>query len=122
MSNIPISKYSGLKTANFHYSTVSGDTLSRLTLKYYGDAFLWPDLYEINQGVIGPNPDKLNVGVELKMPKHLNTKLSTVDDLYEKISDAPNIVAAMLKKEGKFDTNKVLVAGGAVLIALALLV
>ena len=39
------------------YVVQSGDTLSAIALKLYGNASLWPQIYAANRGVIGGNPD-----------------------------------------------------------------
>ena len=34
----------------------------------YGDGSRWPEIYEANKKLIGNDPDKLPVGLELKIP------------------------------------------------------
>ena len=46
----------------------SGDTLSGLAEKYYGEARRWPEIHGANAGIIGPNPDVLRVGQVLTIP------------------------------------------------------
>jgi len=48
---------------------VSGDTLSGIAKKYYGDAGKYMVIYEANKAVIGDNPDMIKVGMELVIPK-----------------------------------------------------
>lgn len=52
--------------------TVSGDeTLSHIALKYYGSAAKdkWMLIYEANQDLIGPDPNRVARGLVLKIPK-----------------------------------------------------
>jgi len=50
------------------YTVEAGDTLRSVAAKLYGDAELWPSLYEANRDTIGPNPDALRVGMRLRAP------------------------------------------------------
>ncbi len=47
-----------------------GETLSHLTLKYYGSTARekWMVIYEANKGMIGHDPGKILPGWELKIP------------------------------------------------------
>jgi nucleoid-associated protein YgaU len=45
----------------------TGDTLSRIATRYYGDAKRWNEIVEANREVI-PSPDRLAVGMTLKIP------------------------------------------------------
>ena len=47
----------------------SGDTLSAIALKYYGNAALWTEIYKTNKRVIGNDPAKIFPGQELKIPR-----------------------------------------------------
>ena len=46
------------------------ETLSHLSLKYYGHATepYWRIIYEANKDVVGPNPNKVHAGMVLKIP------------------------------------------------------
>ncbi len=46
------------------------ETLSDLSLKYYGHATepYWRLIYEANKEAIGPNPNQVHPGTELKIP------------------------------------------------------
>jgi nucleoid-associated protein YgaU len=48
----------------------SGETLSGLAKKYYGDPGRekWMAIYEANKEVIGDDPDMIQVGMELEIP------------------------------------------------------
>ena len=47
----------------------SGDTLTAIALKYYGNAGEFMKIYEANKEVIGDNPDRILVGMELVIPE-----------------------------------------------------
>jgi nucleoid-associated protein YgaU len=48
---------------------VAGDTLSAIAKKYYDDAGKYMKIYEANKDVIGDNPDLIQPGMELVIPK-----------------------------------------------------
>ena len=50
----------------FH-TVVRGDSLSKLALTYLGDMHKYPDIFELNKGLIN-DPDKIYVGQVLKIP------------------------------------------------------
>jgi nucleoid-associated protein YgaU len=45
-----------------------GDTLQGIAEEQYGDAGLWPKIYDANREAIGPNPDALVAGTTLHIP------------------------------------------------------
>lgn len=49
------------------YVIQSGDTLSKLAKKYYGDAMKYPKIFEANREVI-EDPDKIYVGQKIRIP------------------------------------------------------
>lgn len=49
------------------YEVVSGDSLSKIAKRKYGDASLWQRIYEANKDVI-KNPDVIQIGWKLKIP------------------------------------------------------
>ena len=51
------------------YTVQSGDSLSKIAKAHYGDAMKWKSLYEANKALIGDNPDMIQPGQELTMPK-----------------------------------------------------
>jgi nucleoid-associated protein YgaU len=51
------------------YTVVSGDSLSKIAKHHYGDAAKWHQIYDANKGVIGSNPDLIEVGQVLTLPK-----------------------------------------------------
>ena len=50
------------------YTVVSGDNLSRIAKKFYGDANRWRKIHEANKDVI-KNPDVIQPGWVLKIPE-----------------------------------------------------
>ena len=51
------------------YTVKSGDSLSRIAKRVYGDAKQWPRIYEANKALIGKNPDLIQPGQELVLPQ-----------------------------------------------------
>ena len=49
------------------YTIVSGDSLSKIAKKYYGNAAKWPTLFEANKEVI-ENPDLIYPGQVIRVP------------------------------------------------------
>ena len=54
-------------TATKIYEVVTGDSLSKIAKREYGDASEWKRIYEANQDVL-KNPDKIYPGQKLKIP------------------------------------------------------
>jgi len=46
----------------------SGDTLLTIADQKYGDGAQWRRIYDANKDVIGSDPDKLKIGMQLKIP------------------------------------------------------
>jgi nucleoid-associated protein YgaU len=49
------------------YTVQSGDSLSKLAKRFYGDAKLYPKIFEANRDQLS-DPDKIRVGQTLKLP------------------------------------------------------
>ena len=49
------------------HTVVSGDTLSGLALRYYGNAVRWAEIYDANRNQL-PNERALRIGMELVIP------------------------------------------------------
>ena len=45
----------------------SGDTLSKIALKYYGDASLYNKIFQANRDIL-KDPNKISPGQKLKIP------------------------------------------------------
>ena len=63
------------------YEVVAGDTLADIATRAYGENSL-DDLYELNQDVVGENPNLIFVGMQLNVPCGLNS------DLVSSVSEA----------------------------------
>lgn len=50
------------------YTVVSGDSLSKIARKMYGDANQWKKIYEANKGTIGSNPNLIYPGQVYTIP------------------------------------------------------
>ena len=50
------------------YEVQSGDTLLTISEQKYGDGTQWRRIYDANKDVIGSDPDKLKIGMQLKVP------------------------------------------------------
>lgn len=53
------------------HTVKSGDTLSHISLQYYGSATepYWRVIYEANKEIIGDDPNKVKRGLELAIPQ-----------------------------------------------------
>ncbi len=49
------------------YEVVAGDTLSKIALKYYGDASLYTQIFEANRDQL-KDPNLIKVGQKLRIP------------------------------------------------------
>ena len=49
------------------YTVASGDTLSKLAQRFYGDAKRYPAIFDANKDVL-KDPDKIQVGQKLRIP------------------------------------------------------
>lgn len=50
------------------YTVASGDSLSLICGRFWGDVLLWPILYKANRPAVGPNPNLISVGLKLSVP------------------------------------------------------
>jgi len=57
----------GLGESARTYVVKSGDTLSKISKEFYGDANKYMDIFNANKDKL-TNPDKINAGQELKIP------------------------------------------------------
>ena len=51
-----------------YYEIASGDTLSAIAKRFYGNGSLYPRIFEANREVI-KDPDKIYVGQKIRIPK-----------------------------------------------------
>jgi nucleoid-associated protein YgaU len=56
------------EVAGESYEVQSGDTLAIISQQFYGDPAQWRRIYDANKDAIGPDPDKLKVGMKLTIP------------------------------------------------------
>ena len=61
-------KGSGMKVKTTH-TVKSGETLSDIALKHYGNVAKWKTIYETNKAVIGDDYNLIKPGQELKIPE-----------------------------------------------------
>ena len=54
-------------TANSLYEVVSGDSLSKIAQREYGDAKLWKKIFDANTDML-KDPNKIYPGQKLKIP------------------------------------------------------
>lgn len=50
------------------YTVRSGDSLSAIARRELGNEGRWRELYAMNKGVIGSNPDMIHPGMKLTLP------------------------------------------------------
>ena len=63
----PIPTPTGTSGKSDSYVVVSGDSLSKIAKRYYGDATQWPRIYQANRDQIS-DPDLIHPGQTLKIP------------------------------------------------------
>lgn len=51
-----------------YHTTVRGDWLSKLAIRYLGSMGRWPEIYRLNRTIIGSNPNCLRAGLKLRIP------------------------------------------------------
>jgi nucleoid-associated protein YgaU len=50
------------------YEVQAGDTLLSIAQQFYSDPTQWRLIYDANKDTIGPDPDKLSIGMKLTIP------------------------------------------------------
>jgi nucleoid-associated protein YgaU len=68
MLNVPARLADGGPQAAAHHVVRSGETLSSIAQAHYRDAGKWRLIYDANRGAIGGDPDRLEVGMRLRLP------------------------------------------------------
>lgn len=72
------------------HTVVSGDTLSKIALQYYGDSSLWTKIYEDNRDIIS-NPNMIRVGWQIKIyPLEAGNATGTAQALNQADTDQAN--------------------------------
>ncbi len=56
----------GFDATQWH-EVVAGDTLSKIAVRYYGDASLYTKIFEANKDTL-KDPNKIRVGQKLRIP------------------------------------------------------
>lgn len=64
----PASPVSAPTATTGSYTVQSGDTLSTIAAKVYGESKLWKRIYDANKDAIGSDPGALKVGQSLRIP------------------------------------------------------
>lgn len=59
------------------YTVRSGDSLSSIAKRVLGSEAEWKQLYEANRSVIGSNPNRLSVGMVLRLPQAVSAESPT---------------------------------------------
>lgn len=59
---VPLSDLSMSMSNTITYVVVSGDSLSQIARKQYGDVSRWREIYDMNKGVVGSDPNRIYVG------------------------------------------------------------
>ena len=49
------------------YAVAAGDSLSKIALKFYGNASRWPEIYEANHALLAKQ-HSLSIGMVLRIP------------------------------------------------------
>lgn len=53
--------------ATQYHEVIKGDTLSKIAEHYYGDASLYPNIFEANRDILD-NPNLIKIGQKLRIP------------------------------------------------------
>jgi nucleoid-associated protein YgaU len=67
-SSVPDTDAAGVEAPASRYTVQSGDTLSAIAQREYGDAGEWRRIYEANRDQLD-NPDLIHPGQELSIPR-----------------------------------------------------
>ena len=66
-SNVTSTAPDAVPTADQIYTVVSGDSLSKIANRFYGNANDWHQIFDANRDQLG-NPDRIKPGQVLKIP------------------------------------------------------
>lgn len=67
-TSAPASTTATPQVAGQTYEVQSGDTLATIASDFYDDPAQWRRIYDANKDTIGPDPDKLKIGMKLTIP------------------------------------------------------
>jgi nucleoid-associated protein YgaU len=90
----PATPVVGTMTGNFnavpgiYHTVVTGDWLSKIAQRYYGNMKKWPVIYAANHKMIGPNPDMIKPNQKLFVPDLPQARLISASMLPERSSMA----------------------------------
>jgi nucleoid-associated protein YgaU len=59
----------GVDTMATNHITQPGDSLWSIAQRFYGDGNQWDAIYQANRGLIGDNPDNIQDGWNLTIPR-----------------------------------------------------
>lgn len=62
------------------YAVAPGDSLSVIAARFFKNAFLWTEIYALNDAKIGPDPDRIEVGLVLRLPCQESTRKTPPQD------------------------------------------
>lgn len=66
--NVPPAEPAADENPYAQYHVVQkGDTLSKIAREYYGDAMLYPQIFEANRDILS-DPDRIKPGQKLRIP------------------------------------------------------
>ncbi|MDE0169413.1 MAG: ABC transporter substrate-binding protein [bacterium] len=99
-----------------------GDTLRKIAMEYLGDENRWPEIYEINKGVVQADgraltdPDLIHIGWVLRIGRAGPTGASTLETDIE-VSDSRTELIARLRENAERFEYAIGVPGGTLTIA-----
>jgi len=86
--------FAGLGSGAVKHTTVSGDTLSKLSLHYYGNAKDWKRIFDANSNLIS-DPNVLKIGLSLIIPGTASVTDEGV--VFKKVAELEDLVTSFRK-------------------------
>ena len=65
---VTVSAPSKPREGTVHHTVETGDSLSSISLRYYGKEYKWDRIFNANSKQLGGNPDRLKIGMVLVVP------------------------------------------------------
>lgn len=62
------------------HTVESGESLYKISEKYFGTGIRHVDIYELNQSIIGPNPNDIRAGMTLSLPSDEDERIHEVEE------------------------------------------